>query len=259
MFRYTCFRHYYMQGLVRTAIDFITCARAVVKGLRPQRWKAQPHDSIKPSQAAVWRVHSIPGVPVALHIYVVVFFFCPLGHQSHPPLLSSLCHLQTVDIHKEKVARREIGILTTNKNTARTHKIIAPANMERPVRYIRKPIDYTVLDDVGHGVKVSRFCLFLILDLLPDKMCLRFLSALCFHFLVLHPLAPALLLHFCQRYSFSSLSDCDSFFLTHTPSLVLSLSSSETAPSDPAGICFSVGWWWERVGGWRWTKSAITS
>lgn len=59
-----------------------------------------------------------------------------------------------MDIHKEKVARREIGILTTNKNTSRTHKIIAPANMERPVRYIRKPIDYTVLDDVGHGVKV---------------------------------------------------------------------------------------------------------
>lgn len=59
-----------------------------------------------------------------------------------------------MDIHKEKVARREIGILTTNKNTSRTHKIIAPANMERPVRYIRKPIDYTLLDDVGHGVKV---------------------------------------------------------------------------------------------------------
>ncbi|XP_028290152.1 abl interactor 1a isoform X2 [Gouania willdenowi] len=67
---------------------------------------------------------------------------------------SSINHIsQTVDIHKEKVARREIGILTTNKNTARTHKIIAPANMERPVRYIRKPIDFTVLDDVGHGVK----------------------------------------------------------------------------------------------------------
>uniref|UniRef100_A0A8D0A637 Abl-interactor 1b n=1 Tax=Sander lucioperca TaxID=283035 RepID=A0A8D0A637_SANLU len=68
---------------------------------------------------------------------------------------SSINHIsQTVDIHKEKVARREIGILTTNKNTARTHKIIAPGNMERPVRYIRKPIDYTLLDDVGHGVKV---------------------------------------------------------------------------------------------------------
>ncbi|XP_030204260.1 abl interactor 1a isoform X1 [Gadus morhua] len=67
---------------------------------------------------------------------------------------SSINHIsQTVDIHKEKVARREIGILTTNKNTARTHKIIAPANIERPVRYIRKPIDYNVLDDVGHGVK----------------------------------------------------------------------------------------------------------
>uniref|UniRef100_A0A2K6KKY5 Abl interactor 2 n=1 Tax=Rhinopithecus bieti TaxID=61621 RepID=A0A2K6KKY5_RHIBE len=61
----------------------------------------------------------------------------------------------TFDIHKEKVARREIGILTTNKNTSRTHKIIAPANLERPVRYIRKPIDYTILDDIGHGVKVS--------------------------------------------------------------------------------------------------------
>ncbi|XP_018423020.1 PREDICTED: abl interactor 1 isoform X14 [Nanorana parkeri] len=67
---------------------------------------------------------------------------------------SSINHIsQTVDIHKEKVARREIGILTTNKNTARSHKIIAPANIERPVRYIRKPIDYMVLDDVGHGVK----------------------------------------------------------------------------------------------------------
>ncbi|XP_076120616.1 abl interactor 2-like isoform X4 [Alosa pseudoharengus] len=69
---------------------------------------------------------------------------------------SSINHIsQTVDIHKEKVARREIGILTTNKNTSRTHKIIAPANQERPVRYIRKPIDYSMLDDIGHGVKVS--------------------------------------------------------------------------------------------------------
>ncbi|XP_078259665.1 abl interactor 2 isoform X14 [Rhinoraja longicauda] len=67
---------------------------------------------------------------------------------------SSINHIsQTVDIHKEKVARREIGILTTNKNTSRTHKIIAPSNPERPVRYIRKPIDYAILDDIGHGVK----------------------------------------------------------------------------------------------------------
>ncbi|XP_037666831.1 abl interactor 1-like [Choloepus didactylus] len=67
---------------------------------------------------------------------------------------SSVNHIsQTVDIHKEKVARREIGILTINKNTSRTHEIIAPANMECPVRYIQKPINYTVLDDVGCGVK----------------------------------------------------------------------------------------------------------
>ncbi|XP_049905697.1 abl interactor 1-like isoform X5 [Epinephelus moara] len=67
---------------------------------------------------------------------------------------SSVNHIsQTVDIHKEKVARREIGILTTNKNTSRSHKIVAPGNPERPVRYIRKPIDYSVLDDIGHGVK----------------------------------------------------------------------------------------------------------
>ncbi|XP_028847735.1 abl interactor 2a isoform X3 [Denticeps clupeoides] len=69
---------------------------------------------------------------------------------------SSVNHIsQTVDIHKEKVARREIGILTTNKNTLRMHKIIAPANPERPVRYIRKPIDYAALDDAGHGVKAG--------------------------------------------------------------------------------------------------------
>ncbi|XP_029385726.1 abl interactor 2-like isoform X6 [Echeneis naucrates] len=69
---------------------------------------------------------------------------------------SSVNHIsQTVDIHKEKVARREIGILTTNKNTSRSHKIVAPANPERPVRYIRKPIDYSMLDDIGHGVKVN--------------------------------------------------------------------------------------------------------
>ncbi|KAK1903170.1 Abl interactor 2, partial [Dissostichus eleginoides] len=69
---------------------------------------------------------------------------------------SSINHIsQTVDIHKEKVARREIGILTTNKNTTRSHKIVAPSNPERPVRFIRKPIDFNVLDDIGHGVKVN--------------------------------------------------------------------------------------------------------
>jgi len=68
---------------------------------------------------------------------------------------SQINHIsQTVAIHKEKVARREIGILTTNKVNTRQHKIFVPANPEKPVRYIRKPIDFSVLDDVGHGVKL---------------------------------------------------------------------------------------------------------
>lgn len=90
------------------------------------------------------------------HVYLFHVYF--IKHwQKYGVQLTLFCLvslMQTVDIHKEKVARREIGILTTNKNTSRTHKIIAPGNMERPVRYIRKPIDYTLLDDVGHGVKV---------------------------------------------------------------------------------------------------------
>ena len=64
-------------------------------------------------------------------------------------------------IHKEKVARREIGILTTNKTTTRpqgvkNQGIIFPDQPERPVKYIRKPIDYSILDELGHGVKVGR-------------------------------------------------------------------------------------------------------
>nr|CAB3219660.1 abl interactor 1-like [Phallusia mammillata] len=62
---------------------------------------------------------------------------------------------QTVDIHKEKVARREIGLLTTNKIITRSHQIVAPTNPDRPVKYVRKPVDYSELDDVGHGIKLS--------------------------------------------------------------------------------------------------------
>jgi len=66
---------------------------------------------------------------------------------------SQINHIsQTVSIHKEKVARREIGVLTTNKCSNRQYKIIAPANPERPIKYVRKPIDYSCLDNIGHGV-----------------------------------------------------------------------------------------------------------
>ncbi|XP_038076397.1 abl interactor 2-like [Patiria miniata] len=69
---------------------------------------------------------------------------------------SSINHIaRNVSIHKEKVSRREIGVLTTNKNCPRTHKIIAPANPEKPMKYKSSPIDYNVLDDTGHGMKLS--------------------------------------------------------------------------------------------------------
>ncbi|CAH1100435.1 unnamed protein product [Psylliodes chrysocephalus] len=67
---------------------------------------------------------------------------------------SQMNHIsQTVMIHKEKVARREIGVLTANKSTNRQYKIIAPANPEKPIKYLRKPIDYTIFDEIGHGVR----------------------------------------------------------------------------------------------------------
>eukprot|EP00088_Acartia_fossae_P009026 TRINITY_DN14354_c0_g1_i4.p1 TRINITY_DN14354_c0_g1~~TRINITY_DN14354_c0_g1_i4.p1 ORF type:complete len:687 (-),score=167.82 TRINITY_DN14354_c0_g1_i4:336-2396(-) len=69
---------------------------------------------------------------------------------------SQINHIsQTVAIHKEKVARREIGVLTTNKCSNRQYKIVAPANPERRINYVRKPIDYSSLDDIGHGVKTT--------------------------------------------------------------------------------------------------------
>lgn len=66
--------------------------------------------------------------------------------------------LQIVMIHKEKVARREIGVLTTNRTASRPlgvkSGILFPEQTERPIKYTRKPIDYSVLDEVGHGVRV---------------------------------------------------------------------------------------------------------
>ncbi|XP_074597056.1 abl interactor 1-like [Brevipalpus obovatus] len=68
---------------------------------------------------------------------------------------SQINHInQTVNIHKEKVARREIGAITTGKSSYRLLKLIIPANPERPGKYTRTAIDYSLLDDIGHGVKI---------------------------------------------------------------------------------------------------------
>ncbi|XP_072034623.1 LOW QUALITY PROTEIN: abl interactor 2-like [Amphiura filiformis] len=69
---------------------------------------------------------------------------------------SSINHItQNVNVHKEKVARREIGVLTTSKNCPRTHKIVAPANPEKPMKYKSTPIDFAQLDNIGHGMVLT--------------------------------------------------------------------------------------------------------
>lgn len=62
---------------------------------------------------------------------------------------------QKMAFHKEKVARREIALLTSAKSVPRQPKVLMPVNEEKQGRYHRKPIDYSILDDIGHGVRVE--------------------------------------------------------------------------------------------------------
>ncbi|XP_036446203.1 ABI family, member 3a [Colossoma macropomum] len=63
----------------------------------------------------------------------------------------------TVDMHREKVARREIGVFTMAKRYTRSNKIIPPAGGKEPKpKYTRTPISYTALDSLGHGMKDSK-------------------------------------------------------------------------------------------------------
>ncbi|XP_034008658.1 ABI family, member 3a isoform X2 [Trematomus bernacchii] len=65
---------------------------------------------------------------------------------------------QTVEMHKEKVSRREIGVFTAARRVPRCHKILPPllaaGSKPRPP-YSRRPISYQQLDGIGHGIKVS--------------------------------------------------------------------------------------------------------
>ncbi|NWW27271.1 ABI3 protein, partial [Falcunculus frontatus] len=63
------------------------------------------------------------------------------------------CVAQRVDIHKEKVSRREIGSLTVSKRFPSYQKIVAPPNPPVLEPYYRKPLNFSVLDDIGHGIK----------------------------------------------------------------------------------------------------------
>ncbi|XP_072225280.1 ABI family, member 3a isoform X2 [Leuresthes tenuis] len=62
---------------------------------------------------------------------------------------------QTVEMHKEKVSRREIGAFTAVRRVPRNHKIIPPTAPQPRPPYSRRPISYQQLDSVGHGMKVS--------------------------------------------------------------------------------------------------------
>ncbi|XP_022070805.2 ABI family, member 3a isoform X1 [Acanthochromis polyacanthus] len=62
---------------------------------------------------------------------------------------------QTVEMHKEKVCRREIGAFTAVRRVPRSHKILPPTGSQARPPYSRRPINYQQLDGVGHGMKVS--------------------------------------------------------------------------------------------------------
>ncbi|XP_069021564.1 LOW QUALITY PROTEIN: ABI family, member 3a [Embiotoca jacksoni] len=62
---------------------------------------------------------------------------------------------QTLEMHKEKVSRREIGVFTAVSRVPRSHKIVPPSGTQPRPPYSRRPINYQQLDDLGHGIKVS--------------------------------------------------------------------------------------------------------
>ncbi|XP_063107453.1 ABI gene family member 3 isoform X3 [Cavia porcellus] len=60
---------------------------------------------------------------------------------------------QMVDMHLEKVARREIGTLAAVQRLYPGQKVIAPSSLPPLEPYCRRPINFGCLDDIGHGVK----------------------------------------------------------------------------------------------------------
>ncbi|XP_016310718.1 abl interactor 1-like [Sinocyclocheilus anshuiensis] len=58
----------------------------------------------------------------------------------------------TVGMYKEKISRKEIGVLTKQSKVPRTQKVVPPASGLEPFRTYRQvPISYTRLDKLGHG------------------------------------------------------------------------------------------------------------
>lgn len=68
--------------------------------------------------------------------------------------------MQMVNMHMEKVARREIGTLATVQRLPPGQKVIAPESLPPLTPYCRRPLNFGCLDDIGHGIKVERGTLF---------------------------------------------------------------------------------------------------
>ncbi|KAM6174310.1 ABI gene family member 3 [Erethizon dorsatum] len=60
---------------------------------------------------------------------------------------------QMVNMHLEKVARREIGTLATVQRLYPGQKVVVPDSLPPLEPYCRRPINFGCLDDIGHGVK----------------------------------------------------------------------------------------------------------
>ncbi|NXQ28705.1 ABI3 protein, partial [Alaudala cheleensis] len=63
------------------------------------------------------------------------------------------CVAQRVAMHKEKVARRQIGALTVPRSCPGCPRLREPPEPPEPRPYFRNPLDFSALDHVGHGVK----------------------------------------------------------------------------------------------------------
>ncbi|XP_014646284.1 PREDICTED: ABI gene family member 3 isoform X1 [Ceratotherium simum simum] len=60
---------------------------------------------------------------------------------------------QMVNMHMEKVARREIGTLATVQRLPPGQKVIPPESLPSLTPYYRRPLNFGCLDDIGHGIK----------------------------------------------------------------------------------------------------------
>ena len=97
-----------------------------------------------------------PSYPLSLSLLLHLFLLPSSSTLSHSISSHSiLLPQQAVDIHKEKVARREIGTLASSKNIARAQKVVAPTQKERPQKFVRQRMDFSSLDHIGHGIKVT--------------------------------------------------------------------------------------------------------